>query len=180
LYTLWQSGQLARWGRAHALLSRLPAELADTLLLVDGFEPGLPPVVRRGPESGAWRVTLGDVSVGHVAGARVVAHAELVASVTQQAGGLSLAARDVQPRVSCVTGRPGGVSLEPCLSDLVPILRERLQSGVAFRIPDRALESVARFDVRGVHVQLSQIALEVAPPGELHLLAHLETSAPRP
>ena len=128
LYMLWQSGVFDEWGRDPAVLASFRAELADRLTLeLSHLDLRLPPVFVAGhPACDGFALRFADVAIGHLTDGRTaVAHADVCASPRVREGRLELEASLLSVRLNCVRF-DAGTNLEPCLSDVIPLLRERV------------------------------------------------------
>lgn len=182
LYVLWQTGRLSRYGRERALIDSMPRQVRDLSFRFDGFEPRLPPQVAIIPDGSAWRVAAGDVALGTLGNLPVVAHGEVLASIATQAGaqGVILRAQIADLRVNCVSSLGVGTwELSPCMSDLMPIVREASARPAAdWSLDDALLQRLARFEFRGMHVTLSHFEASMdGPPARLHVVSRGITSA---
>jgi hypothetical protein len=146
LYVLWQSGELAAWGRQARVIGALRDKLQDRLAFdLEAVSPHLPPVVLPGGDGddGALRVRFGDLELGSAGGKRVAAHGDLLARARVEDGVLGLSAELADLRVNCIAGHAGEWRLTPCFSDVVPVLRESglTSAGLPLDlpIPDRLL-----------------------------------------
>jgi len=131
LYYLWQSRSLREIGSSEALLSALPDEVRDLAFDVRGFDPGLPPFIGEPAAAGqALPIVLADVALGVWDQRTVVGNALAEAEIVPDKERISVRARLRHVSVSCAERSSGGVqTLTPCLSDLLPPLRESLGTG---------------------------------------------------
>jgi hypothetical protein len=144
LYVLWQSGELAAWGRQESVVAALQDKIQDRLAFdVGAVEPRLPPIVLPGAEPGAMHVRFGALDLGTAGGARVAANGDLLSWARVDDGVIGLSGQVSDLRVDCITGSAGAWRLSPCFSDVVPVLREAgfTSAGLPLDlpIPDRLL-----------------------------------------
>ena len=177
LYLLWQSGTLRELGQSSALLDVLPESIRALAFDVTGFDPGLPPTVAQSisaSKGNQLTVVLGDVALGTWDRRRVVGHAVTTVGVEQG----DLSARFQQMAVNCVeaVSRPPQLKLTPCLSDLLPAVRETLQEKpLTHRIPsDDLLRRLPDFTFEGLKLDLSKLRVNTtASPATLRF--HVDT-----
>ena len=148
LYLLWQSGELAKWGRRRDVVSSVQRKLEDRLAFeVGAIVPHLPPTAARSADDrGAFRVRFGDLEIGRLDdGRRVFASGDVLGRARIESGRLGLSGMLDDLRVTCVEGHAGAWRLRPCLSDVVPVVRasgmtsEGLPLGLS--LPDRLLRT---------------------------------------
>jgi hypothetical protein len=163
LYLLWQSGTLRELGQSSAILDALPESIRALAFNVTGFDPGLPPTVVQSRSAGKGNqltVVLGDVALGTWDRRRVVGHAVTTVGV-EQGDNIDLSARFQQMAVNCVeaVSRPPQLKLTPCLSDLLPAVRETLQEKpLTHRIPSGdILRRLPDFTFEGLKIDLSKL-----------------------
>lgn len=174
LYLMWQSGELARWGRRREVVGAMQRKLEERVTLdVTAIDPRLPPVVDR-VEQGAFRVRFGDLELGRLDdGRRVVGNGDLLVTARADAGRLDASAALGDLHVTCIEGAPGSFRLRPCLSDVVPVLREGgiSSEGVPLdlALPDRLLRMNL---VLGTELALDDLEAETrGSPPVLHVRA---------
>jgi hypothetical protein len=133
-YLLWQSGMLRELGTSTAALDAMPRDVQALAFDVTGFDPGLPPTVdaRGAVRDGALPLVLADVGLGTWDARRVRAHAHVWLSLEGPDGALtpSLALGDVT--ADCVEDDARATHITPCLSDLLPVVREQLETAPSF------------------------------------------------
>lgn len=145
LYLVWQSRAMRLWGQRANVLETFRDKLQDRLTLeLTAIEPRLPPVyVAAHPSCDAVAVRLADVALGKLSdGRQVIAHADVCSSPRVRNGKLELEGRIVYVAVNCAAW-DAGWTLTPCLSDVIPIIRDEGLAGatlpLAIPIPDRLL-----------------------------------------
>ena len=172
LYTSWQAGELAAWGRDPRVIASLRRKLADRLAFdLGAVDARLPPFVLPGGADGALRVRFGALDVGLADGRRVMAHGDVIAAARVEDGRLRLEGTLADLRVTCVEGAAGEWRLTPCFSDVVPALREsRITSEglpLDLALPDRLMRINL---VLGTDLVLRGLEGELrGSPPELHL-----------
>ncbi len=145
LYVLWQSGELAAWGREPRVIASMRQKLGDRLAFdLGAIDLRLPPVVLPEGARNGFRVRFGDLELGaSPRGERVVAHGDVTAAARVSAGAIGLSGALADLRVNCVSGQRGAWRLSPCFSDVVPVLRDNglTTEGLPLDlpIPDRLL-----------------------------------------
>jgi hypothetical protein len=145
LYVLWQSGELAAWGKEPRVIESMRQKLGDRLAFdLGAIDLRLPPVVLPEGRPDAFLVRFGDLELGtSPRGERVVAHGDVAAVARVSEGGIGLAGTLADLRVNCVAGQRGAWKLSPCFSDVVPVLRDNglTTEGLPLDlpIPDRLL-----------------------------------------
>ncbi len=187
LYLLWQSGGLAAWGKRRDVVNGLEQKLAERLTLtVSEVDMRLPPVVvamdkgaiDKGAAESAFRVRFGALGLGSMPDGRaLMTYGEMraTAKIQSQDGTPKLAAEGtlVDLAASCVGGKSGAFELKPCLSDVVPVLREGGISsvGVPFDLP--LADRLMRLNlVLGAELVLEGVEAETrGSPPVLHLRA---------
>ncbi len=129
LYFMWQSGRLRDLGTSRGLLDSLslPPEMSALAFDFKGFDAGLPPSVIEGTaKANTLQVGVADVKIGDWGNRRVVAHGFGSLRLESIKGRITLSAA-VDRLVANCTERVGtGTALTPCVSDLMPTVRERL------------------------------------------------------
>lgn len=123
IYYAWQSGVLAEAGMSSFVLQRMPDEIRLAAFDFTGFAPQLPPVLDR--SRGGLAFVVGDVNVGTMGKKDVVTHGVLTAGITQAGSALKLSASVEKLWLNCVAHEPGAYVLSPCMSDILPIVREK-------------------------------------------------------
>ncbi len=188
IYVLWQTGQLGRWGRSSLLLDRLPEHVRALAFEVEGFVPQLPPVLlphslasasqAEGPSPRGWLpLRTANVYLGRWGERNVLAHADVGVRIYTNSTGVMLGGRIGQPYVNCATLRDeaghhsGAWELTPCLSDLLPALRESIiDQRPSFALDLRPLlEAISSRGLQGLRLQLGELSAEsMANPPQLH------------
>ncbi len=125
MYFLWQSGTLRELGHGSAMLDALPEGLRNLAFDVKGFDPALPPTVEAQAHQYGIPVVLGDVALGAWENRQVVGHAIASIGVEPSGDAVELRARFEQVSVNCVESSTR-TRLTPCLSDLLPAVRDML------------------------------------------------------
>lgn len=182
LYLLWQSGLFDAWGRRADVLASFRAELADRLTLeLEHLDLRLPPVVVGAhPRCDGFALRFADVAIGHLSDGRTaVAHADVCATPSVRDGRLELTATLLSAGLNCVRFA-AGTHLEPCLSDVVPLLKERIAERrpsfpLSLPIPERLFHVSL---VQGGSLSLAGFSASTA--GELMHVRALAMSSPLP
>ncbi len=158
IHAMWQTGQLRRWGTSTELLDQLPDDVRGLAFEVTGFDPRLPPILV------GDRVVVANVAVGRWGEREVMGHATGAMRLAGGASGssrLTLSASLDALEVSCVGPLPDGTrsawQLTPCLSELLPLVSERMRaSPPRFGIDTAALiRAVAGHTLHGLRLELS-------------------------
>jgi hypothetical protein len=175
LYVLWQTGRLRAWGRAPAIRATLPTQVRTLAFEFAGLEPRLPPVIA-GDADGTdprWRVALGDVALGRFEGQTVVAHGEMFVRVVDlrpgsgpvgSAGAIALAGDLGEPRINCVRATAPDVwRYSPCLSDVLPVVRERRDEyRPSWTLDAGLIARLTHFEFHGLRLALSDLRVSMA------------------
>jgi hypothetical protein len=131
LFLTWQSGLLGRLGSSSPVLEALPEEVRSLAFEVKGLDPAMPPFLTwrqpdGPPRDGFWTLTLAGVELGTWGRRQVIGHSHLVVRAEGHQGVLSFEGRLVNPVVQCQERLASSWKLTPCLSDLLPAVRETL------------------------------------------------------
>jgi hypothetical protein len=129
LYFLWQSGALREMGTSASVRQALPRELEALAFEFGGFDPGLPPTVT--PAASHDRgigLALGDVRLGDWDRRRVVAHALGAVELAPDGERVRLSYALKQLFANCTEAGPTGTVFTPCVSDLLPSVREQIMA----------------------------------------------------
>jgi hypothetical protein len=163
LYFMWQSGTLRELGQSSAILDALPDSIRALAFDVTGFDPGLPPtVVQSVSPAGAKNLTvvLGDVALGTWERRRVVGHAVTSLGI-DQGDSIDLSAKFQHLSVNCVESisQKQQMKLTPCLSDLLPPVRDMLkEKPLVHRMPSAdLLRRLPNFAFDGLKIDLSRL-----------------------
>jgi hypothetical protein len=163
LYLLWQSGTLRELGQSSAILDALPESIRALAFDVTGFDPGLPPTVAQSlspSETKNLTVVLGDVTLGTWEQRRVVGHAVTSLGI-DQGDNIDLFAKFEHLAVNCVESisRSAQMKLTPCLSDLLPPVRDMLkEKPLMHRMPSAdLLRRLPNFTFEGLKIDLSKL-----------------------
>ncbi len=166
LYFLWQSGTLRELGQSSAILDALPESIRSLAFNVTGFDPGLPPAVMQPvspTETKNLTMVLGDVALGTWEQRRVVGHAVTALGI-EQGDNIGLAAKFDHLGVNCVEGIPqlSQLKLTPCLSDLLPPVRDMLkEKPLVHRMPSAdLLRRLPDFTFEGLKIDLSRLRID--------------------
>jgi hypothetical protein len=134
LYLLWQSGGLRDLGTSKSLVQAAldgtrdadgsESALQKLAFEFRGFDPGLPPTIVAGSGSSIG-LAVGDVRIGDWDGRRVVTHAMGTLALDTSGEKIVMTTTLSQLTANC-TSSIGGATLTPCVSDLMPSVREAL------------------------------------------------------
>ncbi len=134
LYLLWQSGGLRALGTSQGLVqaaldrTRDPdgseSALQKLAFEFKGFDPGLPPTLTAG-SGDSIGLAVGDVRIGDWDGRRVVAHATGTLALDTSGEKIAMTTTISQLTANC-TAASGRATLTPCVSDLMPTVRDSL------------------------------------------------------
>ncbi|MCC6646099.1 MAG: hypothetical protein IT374_11075 [Polyangiaceae bacterium] len=177
LYVAWQSGALGALGRSSVVLDALPREARDLAFTVTGLDPRLAPYLSSFTRDGATVSAL-SVKLGDWGAREVVGHARLALELG--ASGPARAKATLTPRligVDCEARRGSDWELTPCLSDLLPAVRQRV---IGRRmVGELDLEQALGLATAGLGLRpsLRGLELELSPAG-LSLGAELRLHAP--
>lgn len=167
LYFLWQSGTLRELGTSTALLDALPSDLQNLAFEVHGFDPGLPPVLIRTMEgTSGLPVALADIGMGTWDRRIVVGHA--IGDVSVQTAGdkvtFAAALRHVFADCAEASGA-SAMSITPCLSDLLPAIRETIKGRSFSRSLSGGdiLGRLPRMAFEGLRIDLSRLTASTDP-----------------
>ena len=163
LFLLWQSGTLRELGQSSAILDALPESIRALAFEVKGFDPGLPPTVMQSASAAETKnltMVLGDVALGSWERRRVVGHVVTSLGI-DQGDSIDLSAKFQHLSVNCVEPIPqkGQMKLTPCLSDLLPPVRDMLkEKPLVHRIPSAdLLRRLPDFTFDGLKIDLSRL-----------------------
>lgn len=158
LYILWQSRVLDAWGKDRKVKEAFRAQLQDRLALeITGLDIGLPPAFVSGLDRcKGFGIRLADAPFGRTEeGWTAIAHADLCAIPTVTEGRIDLLGTLRYVAVDCETSDG---TLRPCLSDVVPVLREedlsKYEMPLSMPIPERMIRVSL---VRGAALTLSDL-----------------------
>jgi len=173
LYVLWQTGQLSRWGRSSVILDRLPDDIRALAFDVTGFDPRLPPVLSAvGTHPGSVRIRFANVAVGSWDQRTVLGHVDVDTQVRGQQGRVSVGGELAKPKVQCAQQiQPRRWRLTPCLSELMPLLADRIAGQpMSFHLDlSWILRKLSRHSLGGMGLKLSDLKAQTAsPPATLH------------
>lgn len=167
LYMLWQSGAFDVWGRDGEVLDNFRDKLQDRLVLsLDELEPRLPPTyVASLPDCEGFGIRFADLRVGHLKDGRTaVVHGDACGTARVRKGRLELEGRLSYVTVNCQRWE-GGLTLSPCLSDVIPIVRAQDLSDytlpLSLPIPERLMQISL---VRGASLSLEDLRADTRGP----------------
>lgn len=167
LYMLWQSGAFDVWGRDSEVLDNFRAKLQDRLVLtLDELEPRLPPTyVASLPDCDGFGIRFADLRVGHLKDGRTaVVHGDACGTARVRKGRLELEGRLSYVTVNCQRWE-GGLTLSPCLSDVIPIVRAQDLADytlpLSLPIPERLMQVSL---VRGASLSLEDLRADTRGP----------------
>lgn len=168
LYLLWQSGTLRELGQSSAILDALPESIRALAFEVKGFDPGLPPTVVQSvaaAETKNLTMVLGDVAIGTWERRRVVGHAVTSLGI-DQGDNIDLSAKFQHLSVICVEPIPQKqqMKLTPCLSDLLPPVRDMLkEKPLVHRMPSAdLLRRLPDITFDGLKIDLSRLRVSTS------------------
>lgn len=172
LFLTWQSGLLGRLGSSSPVLEALPEEVRSLAFEVKGLDPAMPPFLTwrqpgGQPRDGFWTLTLAGVELGTWGARQVIGHSHLVVRAEGHQGVLSFEGRLVNPVVQCQERMASSWKLTPCLSDLLPAVRETLGDRPLSKNFDAAavLTSLLEQVDPAVLVNTNDIHIEMKPTG---------------
>jgi hypothetical protein len=153
VYALWQLGELRKWGTSTQILDQLPDEVRSLAFEVSGFDPRLPPVL----DAAESRIAVANVAVGRWGERTVFGHATGSFELATVGDDVEITAEVDRMAVSCATMAGSGHRIEPCLSELLPMVRERMQEQPPrFRIDTSGLvRALAGHTVHGLRLRLT-------------------------
>ncbi len=170
LFIGWQAGALGALGRSPVVLEALPAAARQLAFDVTALTPRLPPQLGV-DRAGAWRLAAPSVKLGAWGGRDVVGHAALGLGVTGASSSLRVTAALDALALDCEQKRGARWVFTPCVSDLLPAIRETTagaRGAVTVDLGDalsglvgRVLEG-ARIDVGGARAELGREQLELS------------------
>jgi hypothetical protein len=160
LYMLWQSRSFDAWGEDESILQAFRAKMEGRLTLqLERLDLRIPPAFVTGVDAcPGFTVRFGDVAIGKLDDGRgAVAHADVCTSPRVRKGRLELEGRLVHVAANCEQWA-GGLVLSPCLSDVIPVLRdealEKYTLPISLPIPENLLNISL---VRGASVKLEDV-----------------------
>ncbi len=159
VYTLWQLGALRRWGRSTGILDQLPETVKSLAFDVTGFDPRLPPVFD--PVSG--RVTAANIAVGRWGDRTVLGYATGKMRLNSQGSRVRMTAEVDRLAVNCAQQDGDRWLLTPCLSELLPMVRDQLAAApprFSMHTSD-LVQALAERTVYGLRLALSPPRLEL-------------------
>jgi hypothetical protein len=166
MYLLWQSGTLRELGHDSAMLNALPEGLRNLAFDVKGFDPGLPPTAGTQASQYGIPMVLGDVTLGAWENRRVIGHAIASIGVEPSGEAVELRARFEEVSVNCVESTTSSTRLTPCLSDLLPAVRDMLaERPFTHRLTGAdILGRLPALTFQGLRLELSNLQART-PPG---------------
>lgn len=136
LYFAWQAGLMRELGTSKRVISAALEQsqgakgeenmLSKLAFDFVGFDPGLPPLISPSVLPDSVGFTLADLKVGQWGERRVVTHAVGDLHVLAQDDAVSLSASLRSLSANCTQNVRGQVDLSPCVSDIIPTVREHL------------------------------------------------------
>lgn len=160
LYMLWQNRSFDAWGEDEAILEAFRAKMEGRLTLhLDKLDLRIPPAFVTGVDAcPGFTVRFGDVAIGKLDDGRgAIAHADVCSSPRVRKGRLELEGRLVYVAANCEKW-DGGLVLSPCLSDVIPVLRdealEKYTLPISLPIPENLLTVSL---VQGASVKLEDV-----------------------
>ncbi|MFO0554440.1 MAG: hypothetical protein U0271_39020 [Polyangiaceae bacterium] len=178
LYLLWQGGALDAWGKSEGVLENFQEKMADRVALkLDALDVRLPPVTLAlgAADCAGFGIRFADLAVGTmVDGRTAVVHADFCSIPSVVDGRLRLESRILSFAMNCSKEVRDEVWLTPCLSDVIPVLRDEDLSKYAMPltlpIPDRLLHISL---VKGASIELSDLRAN-AKDGLLRMQAQVK------
>lgn len=155
VHLLWQMGELRRWGTSTAILDQLPDDVRALAFEVTGFDPRLPPVLHGNP----LRITAANIAVGSWDERTVFGFGTGALRLSQRGERVIVSATIDRLAVSCGAPSAAGWLVTPCLSELLPLVEERMREAP----PEIAIDTgtlVARVAGQTLH----GLALDLGPP----------------
>jgi hypothetical protein len=177
VYLAWQAGVLSEWARDPALVASIEAKSADRLAFeLDELELGLPPVIT-GVRDHGWTARVAQLGLGELDRRRVVGHADLWLEPLADDSRLGFEGHVERVWLGCQEPTSAGFRLTPCLSDVLPILRESdaLRDPIEMELEPRLLATLTKTSFAGYQIRLSKLA--ASPPdshGQMRITAHAE------
>jgi len=160
VYLAWQSGLLSEWAEDPALLDSFEARAADRLAFeLTGLELNMPPTFMPDDQDG-WRLRIAQVGLGPMGRREVIAHADMHLTSLGTTDVLGFRGRVEQVWLDCLEPRrAGGFRLSPCLSDVLPILRDsdELRTPVEMTLDPRLLKRLTTTSFAGYDIHLSKV-----------------------
>jgi hypothetical protein len=137
LYFMWQSAALRELGTSRSVVQAAldgtrdadgsESALQKLAFEFKGFDPGLPPTIGAHAKTpGSIGFTLGDVKIGDWDERRVVAHASGALALDSSGDRVTLTAVLNKLTANCTAPSGKGIALSPCVSDLLPAVRDAL------------------------------------------------------
>lgn len=152
VYVLWQIGELRRWGTSTEILAQLPDDVRALAFEVTGFDPRLPPVLD------GDRLTAANIAIGRWGKKQVMGHATGGIRLTNAGSRVVMTAAVDRMAVSCVEPRgQGGWHFTPCLSELLPLVGDRVRADPPRLTVDTApiVQAIAGHTLHGLRLDLS-------------------------
>jgi len=182
VYLAWQSGLLSEWAEDPALLGAFEARAADRLAFeLTGLDLNMPPALTLGDDDG-WRLRVAQVGLGPMGRREVIAHADMHLTSLGTTDVLGFRGRIEQVWLNCLEPRSTtGFRLSPCLSDVLPILRDsdELRAPVEMTLDPRLLRRLTTTSFAGYEIRLSEVrATGPDPHGQMVVEADARITAP--
>lgn len=160
VYLAWQSGLLSEWAEDPDLLDSFEAKAADRLAFeLTGLDLDLPPTFLPGNDDG-WRLRVAQVGLGPMDDRQVVAHADMHLTALGTTDVIGFRGRVERVWMNCAELRAKkGFRLSPCLSDVLPILRDsdELREPVEMTLDPRLLKRLTTTSFAGYDIRLSEV-----------------------
>ena len=165
LYLAWQTDFLGTLGRSSAVLDGLPAEARKLAFTFSGLDPQLPPALSNFRTDSATLSVL-SVKVGTWDRRDVVGHARLGISLSAGGSAVTVRATPLFLSANCTQGQGRhGFLLTPCLSDLLPGVRERASLQQLEHTLDLGDKLLPLGRKMGVGLELHEVTTELHPGG---------------
>ncbi|MFI5302558.1 MAG: hypothetical protein ACHREM_31085 [Polyangiales bacterium] len=157
-YLAWNGRALDRWLLEEVGRVGMPDQMRALTLVEDGIEIGVPPYIV--VDSDGWSVVVANARLGTVHGTPLVLHGQLGVAIAG-AGRAALSARVKAVHANCEEVSRGKLRLRPCLSDVMPTVRDSL--GSIERVV--ALPSPPALTVAGESLRLSDARVSLSREG---------------
>lgn len=167
----WQAGLLKSVGESTLVLDALSERVRMAAFDFTGFAPGLPPTLAPSLANGqGLPLVIGDVKIGSLNNKGVVGHGVARLDLVQVGDSIELGGRLDDLHVNCTSKAGSRISLSPCMSDLLPVVRDMMAHGKrpSYRFSGAdLLGKLPQFGFHGLQVNLSglHVASVNGPPG---------------
>lgn len=132
VYYVWQAGLLKKVGASSMVLDALSDQVQMAAFDFTGFSPGLPPTLAPSlANSPGLPFVFGNIKIGSLSNKAVVGHGVAMLGLVQVGDVIELNGRLGELHVNCVSKDETGIFLSPCMSDLLPVVRDMAEAGKA-------------------------------------------------